>query len=60
MIKNLPQVFIVLFLNLIVGCSTEKDHLKIDVFTNQKINFDSELVMSSSDFLIRDNGRVIF
>ena len=60
MIKNLPQVFIVLFLNLIVGCSTEKDHLKIDVFTNQKINFDSELVMSSSDFLIRDNGRLIF
>ena len=60
MIKNLPQLFIVLFLNLIVGCSTEKDHLKIDVFTNQKINFDSELVMSSSDFLIRDNGRLIF
>ena len=60
MIKNLPQVFIVLFLNLIVGCTTEKDHLKIDVFTNQKINFDSELVMSSSDFLIRDNGRLIF
>ena len=60
MIKNLPQVFIVLFLNLIVGCSNEKDHLKIDVFTNQKINFDSELVMSSSDFLIRDNGRLIF
>ena len=60
MIKNLPQVFIVLFLNLIVGCSTEKDHLKIDVFTNQKINFDSELVMSSSDFLIRDTGRLIF
>ena len=60
MIKNLTQVFIVLFLNLIVGCSTEKDHLKIDVFTNQKINFDSELVMSSSDFLIRDNGRLIF
>ena len=41
MIKNLSKVLIVLSLNLIVGCSTQEKNLTIDVFSSQKINFDS-------------------
>ena len=60
MIKNLSRVAIVLFLNLIAGCSYEEKILKIDIFSSQKINFDSESITNSSDLLIRDNGRLIF
>ena len=60
MIKNLSKLVIVLFLSLIAGCSFEEKNIKIDVLSSQKINFNSESIINSSDLLIRDNGRLIF